>query len=197
MDGLIELIFNGVPDGAVDSLVYTVLQRADICEVSHSERGRLDLPPVGQDLMLLLKKEVEPASIFVKALYSTVGGVLIRQPLVRILRFEGLNEVAIVFGSADIEATDRQDVVRRLAAGAGELNRDACAGGTVPPDRHSGAALDQPGENLAEVLGSQAWNGPGHREGATRLKPAMPIFRTCESIWSGRALTPVAASHPA
>jgi hypothetical protein len=44
---------------------------------------------------------------------------------VRILRFEGSNEVAVVFGSGDVDATVRQDVVAKLAAGAKVLASSA------------------------------------------------------------------------
>jgi hypothetical protein len=125
MDGLIELIFERVPDGAVDKLVNDLLQGVGILELSHSELGSLDPKKAGQDLMPLLKQEAEPSSIFVRAAIATIGDVPIRSPLVRILRFEGSNEVAVVFGSADVDATDRQDVVTKLAAGAKVLASSA------------------------------------------------------------------------
>ncbi|HEY9897852.1 MAG TPA: hypothetical protein V6D00_01610 [Pantanalinema sp.] len=121
MDGLIELIFEGVSDGAVDRLVYDLLQGVDILEISPSEFGIIGQTQINNDLMPLLKKEAAPASIFLRAAFATIGGVPIRSPLVRILRFEGSNEVAVVFGSANIDAGDRQDAVKRLAAGSSML----------------------------------------------------------------------------
>lgn len=125
MDGLIELIFERVPDGAVAKLVNDLLQGAEVLALSHSELGSLDIKKVGQDLMLLLKQEAEPSSIFVRSANATIGSVSIRGPLVRILRFEGSNEVALVFRGDDVDATDGQDVVAKLAAGAKVLSRNA------------------------------------------------------------------------
>lgn len=125
MDGLIELIFERVPDGAIDKLVNDLLQGADILELSHSELGSLDPKMVGQDLMSLINQESEPSSIFVRTVNVTIGDVLIRRPLLRILRFEGSNEVAVVFGAADVDETDRQHLVTKLAAGANVLASSA------------------------------------------------------------------------
>lgn len=133
MDGLIELIFENVPDDSVDRLVYDLLQGAGILEISHSELGRLEQKLVDQDLMSFLMKEAEPASIFVRAACVTVGGIPIRSPLIRILRFEGSNEVAVIFESVDISSTDRLGAVRKLAAGANVL-----ASGANVPDYYCG-----------------------------------------------------------
>lgn len=125
MGGLIELVFVRVPDGAVHKLVNDLSQSGDILEFSHSEVCGLNQEKAILDLTLLLKYEVGPFSIFVRIANASIGGVPIRSSLVRILRFEGMNEVAFVFGSAEIEATDRQDAVEKLAAGA-----EALASGT-------------------------------------------------------------------
>ena len=118
MDGLIELIFERVPDDAVGTLMSDLLQGGSILELSHSELGSLDPKEFGHDVMPLLKQKAEPSAVFVRIANAEIGGVSIRSPLVRILRFEGANEAAVIFGSGDVDATTRQDVVTALAAGA-------------------------------------------------------------------------------
>lgn len=118
MDGLIELIFERVPDGAVDELVKDRLVRGGICELAHSELGSLDPKKVGLNLISLLEREDVPSSIFLRVGIVMIGDVPIRNPLIRILRFERCNEVMVVFNSIDIDATDRRCIVTRLAAGA-------------------------------------------------------------------------------
>ncbi|WP_176041077.1 hypothetical protein [Burkholderia stabilis] len=125
MDGLIELIFDRVPGGNVDKLVNDFLQGGDILGISHSELGSLDPKTVNRYLMPILRQETDFSSVFIRTANAMIGNVSIRSPLVRILRFEGGIEVAIVFDSADIEATDRQGVVTKLAVGAAALASSA------------------------------------------------------------------------
>ena len=133
MDGLIELIFERVPDNAVVKLINGLLQGEGILELSHSERGSLDPKKIDHDLMPLLKQEAEPSSILMRIANTTIGDVPIHNPLVRILHFEGSNEVAVVFDSEDVDATVRQDVVTKLAAGA-----KALANGADVPEYYCG-----------------------------------------------------------
>lgn len=118
MNGLVELVFEKVPDRDVSQLVANLLQGAEVTEISHSELGRLEPSKVGDSYARLLKASEEPASVFVKSIGASLGGVLIRHPLVRILRYNESNEVAVVFVDTDVDATDRQDAVLRMAAGA-------------------------------------------------------------------------------
>jgi len=118
MDGLIELIFDGVPDGAIHGLVRNLIHGSDILDISHSELGSLDPKRIGEDLMAFFDKETVPITIFIRTTCIMVGGISINRPLVRILRFQGSNEVAVEFNSTDIDATDRKDTVAKLAAGA-------------------------------------------------------------------------------
>jgi hypothetical protein len=121
MNGLIELVFEKVPDGAVNGLVSALLQEAHITEVSHSELGDREPKEVGGNYLQLLKTTTDPASIFVKAAETCIGRVPIYRPLVRILRCCESNEVTVVFDSQDVVTTDRQDAVFRMAAGARAL----------------------------------------------------------------------------
>lgn len=125
MDGLIELIFDAVPDGSVDGLVYGLLQEASPMELSHSELGLLDPKQLDQGLKELLKDGSVSASIFIRAASVRVGDVRISAPLIRILRSEGSSEVAVIFGSADIDPTDRQEASKKLLVGADLLARGA------------------------------------------------------------------------
>lgn len=125
MDGLIELIFERVPDGAVDKLLHDLLQGQGILELSHSELGSLEPTKGTQKLLPLLLGQLEPTSIFVRTANTMIGGVSIRSPLVRILRFDELNEVAVVFDRADVSAINQQDAVTMLWSGANVLARSA------------------------------------------------------------------------
>lgn len=118
MNGLVELIFENVPDRDVGRLVANLLQGADVTEISHSELGRLDPSEVGDSYARLFEAAEEPASIFVKIAGASLGDVLIRHPLVRILRCNESNEVAVVFADTDVDAIDRRGAVLRMAAGA-------------------------------------------------------------------------------
>ncbi|WP_426395237.1 hypothetical protein ACN9M1_13900 [Ralstonia sp. R-29] len=126
MDGLIELVFEGVPEHAVDKLVCDLRQGAAILEIFHSELGCLAPEQADQDLTQFLTKETTPVSLFVRTALVTVGGIPIRNPLVRVLRFAGVIEVTVVFESADIDAADRKDATTKLAAGTESL---ACSMG--------------------------------------------------------------------
>ncbi|WP_457337684.1 hypothetical protein [Rhizobacter sp. P5_C2] len=54
MDGLIELVFERVPDKALRGLVYDLLQGAEVLEVTHSGLGSFDLGEIEQQLGALL-----------------------------------------------------------------------------------------------------------------------------------------------
>lgn len=125
MNGLIELIFERVPDGALNKLVSDLLQGAGILELSHSELGCIETNNTCRDLLLLLNKSLEPSSIFIRSAYVSIGDVEICCPLIRILRFEGLNEVAVIFAGTDIITTDSEDSVEKLAASATVLANNA------------------------------------------------------------------------
>jgi hypothetical protein len=121
MNGLVELVFEKVPDGAVNGLVSALLQEAHITKVSRSELGDREPKEVEGTYLQLLKATTEPASVFVKADETCIGGVSIHRPLVRILRCCESSEVTVVFDSQDVVTTDRQDAVLRMAAGARAL----------------------------------------------------------------------------
>ncbi|GGY20378.1 hypothetical protein [Paludibacterium paludis] len=118
MDGLIELIFEQVPDEAVGRLMNDLLQGVDILELSHSELGRLDPKKANFDLMTLLEQEAEPLSLFVRTTTVTVEDVTIRSPMVRILRCGGVNEITVIFDRGDVDEAVRLNVGETLAAGA-------------------------------------------------------------------------------
>ncbi|WP_153490586.1 hypothetical protein [Burkholderia cepacia] len=67
MDGLIELIFDRVPDGNIDKLVNDLLQGEDVLELTHSELGSLDPKKADQYLKPIQQEEMEYSSIFIRA----------------------------------------------------------------------------------------------------------------------------------
>ncbi len=120
MDGLIELVFESVANNSVCPLLNDLLQGSDIVELSHSELGSLDAK-TRHDLIQLLNQNAGPSSIAFRAVSAKVGDIQIRTPYLQVLRFEGLNEVAISFASTDIEPKDRQHIATKLAEGAAKL----------------------------------------------------------------------------
>ncbi|MDO9437079.1 hypothetical protein [Hydrogenophaga sp.] len=118
MNGLVELIFERVPDVAVATMLSELLRRSGIQEMTHSELGKLDAETSFRDVIALLRHQAEPSSIFIRAGIATVGAVRTRCPLVRLLRYEETNELTLAFERTDIEAVDRKDTIRMLSDGA-------------------------------------------------------------------------------
>jgi hypothetical protein len=118
MNGLVELIFEEVPDAAVNLLICALLNGTVEREIQHSELGAREAKEIGGKYLELLRMTEGPASIFLKAAESSIGGVIIGHPLVRVLRCQDSNEVAFVFDSRDVRSSDRKDAVVKMALGA-------------------------------------------------------------------------------
>ncbi|MCA3697908.1 hypothetical protein [Aquidulcibacter sp.] len=113
-DGLIELIFLQVPDGKVESLVCELVQNASIFELSHSELGNLDPKKSELGIISLFRNFEEPYAIFIRSDEIHVGEVQLQKPLIRIIRYEGLNEVAVLFDTLEIKLLSWDDFVDKL-----------------------------------------------------------------------------------
>ena len=121
MNGIIEIIFEGVPDENVDNLVRAIIGRADVLDVSHSELGVIENSLTRHGLICSLKKYDVPVSIFINLSFAEIGGVVIAAPLLRVLRFENVNEASVVFSDRDVKDGDDQDAVSKLAEGTDEI----------------------------------------------------------------------------
>jgi hypothetical protein len=117
MNGLVELIFEEVPDVAVNSLVSDLLNGAAITEISHSELGRCESNSVENNYFKFLKLTEDATSIIVKTKEISIGGVIINRPLVRMLRYHNLNEVAVIFDSLDVAKNNQRTAILNMAAG--------------------------------------------------------------------------------
>jgi hypothetical protein len=120
-DGLIELIFLQVPDSKVDSLVSEIVQNANPFELFHSELGNLDPKKSELGIISLLQQFAEPSSVFIRSDILNVGEVWLDNPLIRIVRYDELNEVAVVFDAVKIVPTSWESFVDKLAIGAKKL----------------------------------------------------------------------------
>jgi hypothetical protein len=120
-DGLIELIFLQVPDGKVESLVCELVKNARIFGLSHSELGNLDPKTSELGIVSLFRNFEEPYAIFIRSGELNLGEVWLENPLIRIIRYDGLNEVAVVFDNLKIEPTGWEDFVDKLSKGAKKL----------------------------------------------------------------------------
>ncbi len=124
MDGLIELVFENVPDDGIGKLIRHLLRGAGKLHVTHSELGELDPTKSVEELLPLLKLGEEAASIFIRTDVNMVGDVPIFDPLVRILRFDGANEVAVVFECRRTEESFFSEFITKLSARSQRLASD-------------------------------------------------------------------------
>jgi hypothetical protein len=125
MNGLVELIFEAVQNGAVKHLVYDLLNGAVVIGSSHSELGACELNTVDGDYLTSLWEAETAVSIFIRADQISIGGVLINRPVIRILRYQDTNDVSLIFDNADVIAGDRKEALRGLATGAKVLAKDS------------------------------------------------------------------------
>lgn len=120
---LVELVFDKIPDNLLNILVANIIQSFNILEIFHSELGEITDHHNDHDFMQYLKSGPTPASIFIKSNFARIGKVKIRQPLIRLLRFEQINEVSIIFSNNDIDKIDSENIIISLALGAKNLSQ--------------------------------------------------------------------------
>jgi hypothetical protein len=120
---LVELVFDKIPDNLLNILVANIIQSSNILEISHSELGKIADLHNDQDFIQHLKSGPNPASIFITSTWASIGKVKIRQPLIRLLRFEQTNEVSIIFSNNDIDKIDSKNIIMSLALGAKHLSQ--------------------------------------------------------------------------
>ncbi|WP_146749460.1 hypothetical protein [Paracidovorax anthurii] len=121
MNGLIELVFDGISVHYINGLVCEIIQQGNILEITGTEVGAIDASRLEHELVSMLRNCLVPASMFLKVDLIEVGGVGISSPLLRILSFEGKGELAVLFEASDIDEASRNDAAIKLADGARSL----------------------------------------------------------------------------
>ncbi|WDZ95954.1 hypothetical protein Herbaro_21160 [Herbaspirillum sp. WKF16] len=125
MNGLVELIFEAVQNGAVKHLVDDLLKGGVVIGSSHSELGVCELNVIDENYLTSLWEAETAVSVFIRADQISIGGVLINRPVIRILRYQNSNDVSLIFDSADVIESDREEALRGLAAGAKILAKNS------------------------------------------------------------------------
>lgn len=121
MDGLIELVFESVPDHSVNDLVDDLVNTSEVLELTQSELGAVDVDKVDGDFMKLATATTDPISVFLRCAPILVGDFSIHRPLVQVLRYSGTNDVVVSFDSSDIAKGDKLQAVKSLMNGCKAL----------------------------------------------------------------------------
>jgi hypothetical protein len=66
MHGLIELIFDSVPDSKLDALIWSFVDKTSIIEIFNSEIGNIDISGANQVLLELFNNEATAEAFFIK-----------------------------------------------------------------------------------------------------------------------------------
>lgn len=119
MHGLIELIFDSVPDSKLDALIWSLVDKTSAIEIFYSEKGNIDVSEANQGFLTLFNNEATAEAFFIKTNSAVVGSVVVNKPVVRVLRFNKTNEVMVIFSNLDL--ANSENVVTELADGAGYI----------------------------------------------------------------------------
>jgi hypothetical protein len=115
MNGLIELVFDNVPTDKLGELVYALLKKMNILQISHSENGDIDFEEITKNFVDHLCQQLEKLfCISVLGHDMLFGSVHIINPLIRLICVNGENTVELDFDRSDVGSVF-QDVPIRLA----------------------------------------------------------------------------------
>jgi hypothetical protein len=118
---LIELIFLEVPDDRVDLILSELVRDARILELSHSELGDLIPKETGLGFFSQLQKFLEPSSVFLRLDGIYIGEILMSHPLIRVMRVDGMNEIAVLFDETKMSSASSGGWVSKLSKGANHI----------------------------------------------------------------------------
>jgi hypothetical protein len=125
MSQLTELVFENVADSLVNEIIQDIVAGEEILNVILHGVGQEELNDESRDWAWALKNSIEPSAIiFLKISSVSIRGIRIKNPLIRLQRFEECNDVSVIFESEDVllESSDsHESIVKRLAAAAADI----------------------------------------------------------------------------
>lgn len=120
MDGLIELIFEGVSPANVDAFTLSLLEQAEIIGVSHSEYGDIEPSRLGGGLRALLSGIEMAELITLRTNRVQIGSIVFAHPLLRVHHVGEAFDLEVIVDSAEIYRNGAMNKIAELAACAKE-----------------------------------------------------------------------------
>jgi hypothetical protein len=130
MEGLVELVFAGVAPEKVGGLMADIFRDAKDVGFAEAELPVL-LPAVLNETEKRLATYKPPLTISLLAQGVSIGGVVLRKPIVRVIRYNNKIDVEIVFDVRDVYG--RVDSLSKAAGALAQTHLvDSCFCGYEP-----------------------------------------------------------------